>query len=736
MRTIHFLILWSLLATAPLEAAEIAGRVTDSETLVPVANAQVRVLNADLATRTDRNGEFLFTDLNAGTYTIAISHIAYLPAQRTIGVTGTTGVVIGLSTRTYPLGDIPVIAEPFGAGDIHRQPAYATVITRESFEGRQTTMPDVLAEATGVHVKRLGGLGAFSTISLRGSSADQVEVYLDGILLNAAFGGGVDLGNLPLAHVGQIEVYRGAGAGGNGMGGAVHVRTRRLQRRWQHGVRGSWGAFDTRLLSGVVSGTRGKSEFLAVADYAQSDNDFRFMDDNGTEYNTGDDVWSRRRNNDHRSINLLGKWRRALGENSGLSVHETLYWKAQGIPGISNNQSRNAQLDAFRTMTEITYENRALSKGMNTHQSLYVTHTSERFRDLDGEVGIGRQDNEYRTRTYGWRGRLQTVLLSRCNTTAVVSLRREAYAPKARIRSIANFFDSRRWSLSARAGVDVSLPWNIGVWSAGAERRLIHSSFTGANPFDFSPLAPDSANTRNLTSVRTGVRLDLTSHLAFKANAGRVFRIPSFFELFGDRGGVVGNVNLRPEYGFAWDAGIRYSDETNTLELAFFDQRYEDLIQFVHTSQATSRPVNIGKARVYGLELTAQRRFGAGFSLSGNYTFQDARDRSAIPYLTGNILPNRPPHALFARATARLGRWTLVYDYSVEDGSFLDQANRRPLTMRQIHNAGVKVDAGMRLQIGLEARNLTGAQIADTWGFPLPGRAFFVSIKTEQAMEE
>ena len=31
--------------------------------------------------------------------------------------------------------------------------------------------------------------------------------------------GGVDLSNLPLAHVGQIEVYRGAGAGGNGLGG-------------------------------------------------------------------------------------------------------------------------------------------------------------------------------------------------------------------------------------------------------------------------------------------------------------------------------------------------------------------------------------------------------------------------------------------------------------------------------------------------------------------------------------
>ena len=731
MLIIRLLIFLILCASTPLQAAEIAGRVTDAETRTPVANASVRVLNAGLATKTDDRGHFAFSDLAAGVYSLAISHIAYQTGRRTVHLSGTSDVAIELSPRAFPLDDIPVIADPIGASDIHRNPAYATVITRESFEGRETTLPDVLAEATGVHVKRLGGLGAFSTLSLRGSSADQVEVYLDGILLNAAFGGGVDLGNLPLAHVGQIEVYRGAGAGGNGLGGTVHVRTRPMQRRWRHGVRASWGAFDTRLLSGVLAGGQGQTEFLVVADYAQSDNDFGFLDDNGTEYNTDDDVWSRRRNNDHRSLNLLGKWRRALGENSGLSVHETMYWKVQGMPGISNNQSRNAKLDAFRTMTEINYENRALLYGVSTRQSLYVTHAKERFRDPDGEVGIGRQDNDYRTRTHGWKGRVRTVLFSRYNFAAATGVHRETYSPTTRIRSIANFFDSRRWVFSARAGVDVTLPGKSGVWSLSAEHRLIHSSFTGANPFDFSPLAPDSANTRNLTSVRTGVRLNLTSRLAFKANAGRVFRIPSFFELFGDRGGVVGNVNLRPEYGFAWDGGVRYSDGTNTLELAFFDHRYEDLIQFAHTSQATSRPVNIGQARVYGFELTAQRRFGPRFNVSGNYTFQDARDRSEIPYLNGNVLPNRPPHTLFARATAQLGRWTLAYDYSLEDGSFLDQANRRPLSMRQIHNASVKVDTRLRLQIGLDAKNISGVQIADTWGYPLPGRAFFVSVKTE-----
>ena len=731
MKTMRFLIFLIFCANTPLWGAEIVGRVIDAESEIPIANARVRILNTDFVTQTDESGRFVFFDLMPGSYALVMTHVAYDEVRRTVRVVDTTEVFIALSPRTLPLDEFSVIADPIGASDIHRNPAYATVITRESFEGRETSLPDVLAEATGVHVKRLGGLGAFSTLSLRGSSADQVEVYLDGILLNTAFGGGVDLSNLPLAHVGQIEVYRGAGAGGNGLGGTVHVRTRQTQGRWFHGIRGSWGAFDTRLLSGVFSGGFGQSEFLVVADYAHSDNDFGFLDDNGTEYNDSDDVWSRRQNNDHRSFNLLGKWRRAFGADRILSVHETVYWKYQGVPGISNNQSQNAHFDVFQTMTEVAYEDRVLLRGINTRQSLYVTHVKERFRDLDGEVGIGRQDNDYRTRTYGWQGRLQTVLFSRCDIAAAIGLHRETYLPTARLRSTSNLFDSQRWVFAARTGLDISLPGEIGIWSFGAEQRRIYSSFTGANPFNFSPLAPDSANARSLTSLRSGVRLDLTSFMMFKANAGRVFRVPSFFELFGDRGGVVGNVNLRPEYGLTWDAGLRYADGTTTLEGAFFDHRYEDLIQFVHTSQATSRPVNIGKARVYGIELTAQRRFGSRVDLSGNYTYQKATDKSNIPHLVGNILPNRPPHALFVRATMHLGRCTAFYDYAFEDGNFLDQANRRPLLSRHVHNAGVKVDTRLRFHIGLEVKNLTGAQIADTWGYPLPGRAVFVSVNAD-----
>ena len=159
--------------------------------------------------------------------------------------------------------------------------------------------------------------------------------------LAAAFGGLimlVNLSNLPLANVAQVEVYRGAASEGSGMGGTVHIRTRSAEKGQKYGGSGSWGSFDTRGLNVLLSGRRANTDYLLMADYSASDNNYQFLDDNGTEYNANDDARASRRNNDFASGNVLGKWGRRFARGRQVTVQENLYWKRQGIPGISNNQ--------------------------------------------------------------------------------------------------------------------------------------------------------------------------------------------------------------------------------------------------------------------------------------------------------------------------------------------------------------------------------------------------------------
>src|SRR5206468_11779133 len=54
------------------------------------------------------------------------------------------------------------------------------------------TLAEVLSQTSGVRVVQYGGLGAFSTVSLRGAPSGQVAVFLDGSTLSSAAHGPVN----------------------------------------------------------------------------------------------------------------------------------------------------------------------------------------------------------------------------------------------------------------------------------------------------------------------------------------------------------------------------------------------------------------------------------------------------------------------------------------------------------------------------------------------------------------
>jgi len=473
-------------------------------------------------------------------------------------------------------------------------------------------------------------------------------------------------------------------------------------------------------------------EYLLVADYAASRNDFGFLDDNGTEYNPADDVRAERENSDFSSGSVLGKWGYGRSQSWRFGLQQSLYWKRQGIPGIGNNQSRHARLNTFRSITEGRASSPVRERGVSTSQRLVFTHESESFIDEHGEVGVGRQHNLYRTQTAEWRSRVQAAPFGGPDVTLGTSVRRETFRPEERLGRNPQLSESARWAASAKLAVDTSLPrgWGVVSGSAGLEHDRSHVFEVTTLPI--STLEPDTTYRRTLRTVRGGLRLDLASFLFLKANIGRSQRSPSFFELFGDRGGVVGNTGLVPEEALTWDAGVRLqTDGGAVLEFVYYHHSYEDLIQFVQNSQGVSRAANIGRARVRGLEATLGLTVSRRWTASANYTLQKARDRSKVPHQRNRLLPNRATHEGNVHADCRIGPATVFYDYAFEDGSYLDRANLRPVPTRHIHNAGIRWALYRGVQATIEAKNLRDSQVADVWGYPLPGRSLFVTVKED-----
>jgi outer membrane cobalamin receptor len=707
-----------------LAAEALSGRVIDAETRRVLSGVTVRA--GQSATTTDEQGDFSI-DVHHAAH-LVFSRIGYRESR--ISPPYPDPLIIRLISQPIPLTSMDVLDRTPVEKQIARQPSFTTVIERTAFENQTTSLPEVLDRSAGIQVRSQGGTGTFSTISVRGSSSEQVEVYLDDVLLNAAVGGGVNLANLPLANISRIEISRGSGPSGNGIGGTVQIRTQDQASGRTH-MNASWGSFDTRAFSLFTTHQRGGIRYLAVADVSSSDNNFGFLDDNGTEYNPSDDQFTDRQNNAVFAGSVLGKADLEVGTSKRVSLSQTFYTKRLGIPGISNNQSTRSRLRSLRSTTQLSYNDRSFGDAGSARQTLYFNHVAETFTDTLGEIGVGRQDNAYRTQSYGHKSHTQRIIANRHLIGLMTDLRREAFDPTAHIQLITPLFASRRWTLEARGTLDLSFRDDDVTWTNTLDLRHQRSQFEGRNPFAFSPQAPDSSTSRNLGGAHSGLRAVIYGPFSLKANLSRSQRAPSFYELFGDRGGVVGNSSLTPERGTTVDLGVRFDTNIGWFEAVLFDHRYDDLIQFAQTSQFTSRPQNIGKARVRGIELSGTVAVTSVLSLNSNYTLQQSEDQTDVPHLTGNALPGRPQHKASLGASARTRRLAMSYDYSFEDGNFLDQANRRKLDARHIHSASLRVTVWDSVRLGLDVQNFTDAAVADLWGYPQPGRSWSISLQNE-----
>ena len=208
----------------------------------------------------------------------------------------------------------------------------------------------------------------------------------------------------------------------------------------------------------------------------------------------------------------------------------------------------------------------------------------------------------------------------------------------------------------------------------------------------------------------------------------------------------VPNISSRPEIAFNRDAGFRLrvpplGPLTNAaLEYAWFDNQIDDLIILVQNSQRVIQPRNVTSASVRGHEVSIRGRFWRRLALTANYTHQRARNETDVTFLRGKQLPGRPADEAFARTelswspsrplplAARLWPGRVFYEANVIADNFLDRANVRSVGSRVLHDVGLQVVlplAGVR--VTFEAKNVGDDRTRDALGFPLPGRALFVT---------
>jgi vitamin B12 transporter len=602
-----------------------------------------------------------------------------------------------------------------------------------------------ISRAAGIQVRRLGGLGSFGAASIRGSTPEQVPVYLDGVLLNAGGFEVVDLSRLPAGMIEEIVLVRGPAASYfGGPGGAIFIKSRRSggeESRLTLGA-GSFGAWSA---AGNISLPLSPGRIFAGASLEGARGDFLYLNRNGTLFEPADDVIQRRANNRHLSASAqaaleaeLGRWKGSFGLEG--------YYRAQGLAGIENLPTEKARFECGRESARLELSRSWPELFLQTQfAQLYLFEELEDTQGAHGELGLGRQHT--RARTHSLDGAAQLTAESRLGLvggrfearyeqmTTEDLLNAEQPGAKRRLQFSAGAED--RWrpakdlELTPSARLQYYYSWFEGGPLPGRVENF-PTTFRG----DFSWQAALAASYR------------VWPRITIKANLARSLRHPSLGELFGGRGAAVGNPDLKPEEAWLADAGAVWEARGGSLdwlrlEAAFFSSWAEDLIVWVQNSQSSVRPENVQRSRTLGAEVSLRLKVISAIGLEANYTLLDGRDLSPAPYLYGKHLPGRPVHQAYGKIIFephgekwRLRLWT---DADYAGSNFLDQANLKEDTLaRLIFGAGLKLERPQEgFSVEVEVRNLLDSYILtdargmkhplrDFESFPLPGRTVFV----------
>lgn len=629
-----------------------------------------------------------------------------------------------------PLPEETVIGQSVAEDESLLSPGTVSVVRPEEMKGEQKTLPELLKQVPGLHVIEAKGRGAYTVASVRGSTAAEVSVFVDGILMNLGSEAAVDLSTIPVDNVERIEVYRGyvpARFAGASMGGVINIITKKPAKPGGSISlgRGSFGHFKTNL---AYSSQLGSGKFFFGANYERSDGDFEYLNDNNTPYSPGDDYKTARQNNGYKNSDLLMKW-------NDQDWQLRAAWKRNdrdlpyGAPGADRTTSaRGARLDTDQI--DFSAGRRFKTDKLEWGIKVDYLHQNKKYDDPDNVVGgWAEQHNEYTTDRYGF---------------AVDG----SYAAGKNhlLEFLGDYSDERLHA----AGDIVTTFGGITDFSRRAANFQLQDTIglDSTGSFTFTPIVRGNWwDDEGKFSWGIALGKDLGNGWSIKATGGSYNRAPNLYELYGDGAFVRPNPKLKWEDGMQWDIGATWTGEVQsadvTVTLTYFGRHSNNLIEFVMVDPRYGKYFNIGKADINGLELEGKVTWGK-WETRFSGTWMDAVNKTD-DYRYGKRLPNRPEYECFVRVTRSFLKddaASAFVELNYTDGNYYDSAETIQMDNLLTVGLGLKYRLSEKAKITLGVKDLFDKSPdvnmfavyngpSRTMWYPLQGRTYYATLTWE-----
>lgn len=563
--------------------------------------------------------------------------------------------------------------------------ADVSIIDRETLQnaGLQS-LGDVLANLPGIQLVTNGSYRSSTTVSLRGASASQTILLVNGVRVGSATLGSFSVENLPLERIERVEVLRGAAAalyGPDAVGGVIQVFTREPVDKLQKSVTTGLGSDGQGQFGASISGRSGDWGFNLGASHERADG-INVKTPNASGFNKDKDGYS------------------------FTSADASLQWTL--------NKMHELNLNALLSEGEYDFDGTPFPTpaGTNAGNLRAVNDPSVRQLSLDW----GAKWNAY------WSSNLKVGQSKDLSPSRYLRESDNTLAGDSRFNthrqqiSWQHNFRIGKDSLSLIAEhrldeVESTTPYTVRERTV---RGFVASYSKRADGWDALLTARHDQNSQfgnfNTWSVSGGYKLNSDWRLV--GNVGTTFQAPSFNQLYFPG---FGNAALKPQQGKSHEIGLKYNFGSSRAGVVLYQN---DVKGFINTATNVQSNLAVLKGATFDWS-----RSWADTTLTTSYDHADPLlkpSNSRVSRVARNMVRAQINH--------RVGPWSPFAELRLSGNRF-DSVSNLILPGYGVFNLGTSYRWDKNWRMVGRLNNLGDKTYSLANGFTTPGRNLFVSLQ-------
>ncbi len=654
------------------------------------------------------------------------------------------------------------------------------VVTIDAAEMQNTskTVSKAINSASGVKVRKSGGMGSEGKVNIRGMEGKNIKVLVNGVPVETQ--GNLGLDDIPIDQIADIEVYKGyvpARFATDGAGGAINIITK---KRPANSVDASYSfsSFNTHKASVAASHlidsiAGGAGLEVGVSGYFNhSDNDYEFTSPY-MKSSTGKDT-SIVRDHDHYTsynvqafANLMNAWfdQVSLGASYG-AFDKEIQGDANRIVETKNegyNFGATFGLDKKNIFVNDLNFGNHFSFGYSENKVIDTSrvHCRNWFTCDTAKKNVGE---------------LSTMGLPKLRTVQAHDINDLLNLDYQFIRNQFIYWNTLfryhkedpeddfgtkmlGFNTAGYPGKTVSVTTGLSL-----EDNFFDSRLQNLLGFKFHYLKADISNTSTSRLQKATVESNdytdfgydeclmfrIVKPLAVKGSYQHAVRLPTPDELFGDGVRVSAATNLKPEEADNFNVGLSLDLQEIPLVARFrfdgdvFYSYYKNRIHYMGSSQMSVPYFNMDPIRGWGYEGDVKLDVNEWILLGTNWTFQDLRNidyNAKQGILEDAIIPNIPRFFMNYLAEFHMGDvinkndflkfwWSANYTDEYYYGWKISSRQSRKIEASFTQDLGIEYSVwDNKLAWSFEVDNFMDEIVYDKYGESKPGRTFATKIR-------